>query len=448
MENENKTLFLNKLKSELLKHYEQHNHDLVLKYFKSIFNIEGFNVEFKYFSYTRTSFNVLRKNSLYKDYWQTLSSPHMTYATDLTKILVSKNFSRDDVITDFSYLSSNLSDNSSVQKNLIDSFSMLVDAVLNTPIQTKFDKSLASHNLYLITSGIGWSGSGAITDYLREYSNIEPVLGEVGIFEEKEGFAYFVRNIDKKELIFAHAIKFFFVNLLGCYEIENLNFYKPMRSAYNLLKKTIDIENYSRWIMSISSTLSDIIKASSNESYNTVYIENLLRTLSSKLLALVTLNVPSDKIPLIDNCIHIANIDLIDYISNIKIICSNRDPRAIYVTKTKECPGFVNNSDSFVQEQKILRHNIDLHLKNLTHDTLKNVYFVNFEDFVPNKQYRENLALNLGLDLNNWKNVEHYFKPNESIRNVYNFTNLQDDLLIKDIEFIEKELKDYCLDIK
>lgn len=371
----------------------------------------------------------------------------MSYASDLVDILVSKNFSRDDVISDFSYLVYSLSDNSNVQKNLIGSFSMLVDAVLNIPVKTKLDESLVSHNLYIVTSGMGWSGSGAITDYLREYSNVLPILGEVGILEEANGFAYFVRNIENKEQIFAHAIKFFFVNLLGCYEIKDLSFYKPMRSAYKLINKNINIENYSRQIMSISSTLSDIIRASSGESYNTDYIETLLRTLSAKLLSLVTLDVPSDNIPLIDNCIHIQHIDLLDYISNIKIICSNRDPRAIYVSRTKENPGFIRNPNSFVQEQKKIRQKIDLHLKNLKHNTLKNVYLVNFEDFVPSKQYRENLALNLGLDLNDWEQSELYFKPNESIKNVNNFTNLQDDSLIKDIQFIEKELKDYCLNI-
>lgn len=447
MENENKALFLKKLKSQLLKHYEQKNHDLVLKYFKSIFYIEGFNVEFKYFSYARTSFNILKTNSIYKDYWQTLSSPYMTYATDLANILISKKFSRDDTKADFSYLIYHLFDNPSVQNNIIDSFSMLVDAVLSLPVQTRFDESAESHDLYLITSGMGWSGSGAITDYLREYSNIKPILGEVGILEEANGFAYFVRNIGKKELVFAHAIRFFFVNLLGCYEIENLSFYKPIRSAKNLLKKTKNLENYSKQIMSVSSTLSDIIRASSCESYNTDCIEVLLRTLSSKLLALVTLDVSPDKVPLIDNCIHIHNIDLLDYISNIKIICSNRDPRAIYVTRTKECPGFVHDAFSFSQEQKRFRQKIDLNLKNLKQDTLKNIYFVNFEDFVPSKQYRENLALNLGLDLNDWKKVEFYFKPNESIKNVHNFSNLQDESLIKDIHFIENELKDYCLKV-
>lgn len=445
MENENKDMFINKLKSQLLKHYEQKNYDLVLKCFKSIFNIEGFNVEFKYFSYTRTAFNLLKTNTLYKNYWQTLSSPYMSYASDLADILVGKNFHRDDVIEDFSCLICHLFDNSNVQKNLIDSFSMLVDAVLSVPVQTKFNETPTLHNLYLITSGIGWSGSGAITDYLREYSNIHTIFGEVRILEENEGFAYFVRNIENKDLIFAHTIKFFFVNLLGCYEIKNLNFYKPLRSTNNLLKKNKNIENYSKQIMSISSTLSDIIRASSNESYNTDYIKSLLCTLSSKLLALVALDISQDKIPLIDNCIHINNIDLLDYISNIKIICSNRDPRAIYITRTNECPGFVNNADSFVQEQRMLRQKIDLLLKNLKHDTLNNIYLVNFEDFVSNKEYREKLALNLGLDLKNWKKIELYFKPNESIKNVSNFTNLQDDGLKKDIQFIENELKDYCI---
>lgn len=448
MNNKNKEFFLKRLKSQLLNHYEQQNHDLVLKCFKSIFNIEGFNTPFNYFSFARASFNVLKTDNLYINYWANLSSPYMTYASDLAEVLISKNFSRNDVITDFSYLVYNLSDNSNVQKNLIDSFTMLVDAVLNAPIQTKFDESVASHDLNLVTSGIGWSGSGAITDYLREYSNIETILGEVGIIEEDVGFAYFVRNIENKELIFTHAIKFFFINLLGCYDVKDLSFYKPIRSAYILIKKSKNIENYSRMIKSVSSTLSDIIRASCSESYSIDYIESLLHTLGPKLLTLVTLDVSHDKIPLIDNCIHIHKIDLLNYFTNIKIICSNRDPRSIYVTRIEECPGFGHNADSFSRQQRKVRQIIDLRLKKLNPNVLKNVYFVNFEDFVISKQYRENLALNLGLNLNNWEQAELYFKPNESIKNVNNFTNLQDESLIKDIQVIESELKDYCLDIK
>lgn len=448
MKNNGKELFLNKLKLELLEQYKLQNHDLVLKYFKYIFDIEGFSVPFKYFSYTRTSFNILKANSFYKDYWKTLSTPYMNFASDLVNVLISKNFSRNDVITNFSYLTYHLTDNPTVQKNFVDSFSCIVDAILSVPVQTRLNESVLPHNYYLVTSGMGWSGSGAITDYLREYSNIETILGEVGIFEEEEGFAYFVRNIDKKELIFAHAIKFFFVNLLGCYEIQNLNLYKPIKSAYFLLKKSKNIENYSKQIMSITYTLSDIIIASSNESYDTNYTRDLLRTLSAKLLALVTLDVSSDKIPLIDNCIHIYNIDLLNYISNIKIICSKRDPRSIYVARTEENPGFVRNANSFIRRQKMIRQRIDLYLESIEPNTLKNLYLVNFEDFVQSKKFRENLAQNLGLDLNNWKQAEFYFKPNESIKNVNNFTNLQDESLIKDIQVIESELKDYCLDIK
>ena len=96
----------------------------------------------------------------------------------------------------------------------------------------------------------------------------------------------------------------------------------------------------------------------------------------------------------------------------------------------------------------MIRQRIDLYLESIEPNTLKNLYLVNFEDFVQSKKFRENLAQKLGLDLNNWKQAEFYLKPNESIKNVNNFTNLQDESLIKDIQVIESELKDYCLDIK
>ena len=130
-----------------------------------------------------------------------------------------------------------------------------------------------------------------------------------------------------------------------------------------------------------------------------------------------------------------------NYISDVRVICSFRDPRAIYIERAS----VIKDPHNFITEQSNLRKEISDVFKSLG-NTLNNVLFtLNFEDFVLSKECRENLANKVGLSLDNWTNQKKYFKPEVSLKNVKNFINCKEygvDNMV--IDLIEKELQQYC----
>ena len=423
-------------------HFEQKQYDLVLKDFRALFLMRGFETDFKYFVIARASYAFLENNIEYKNYWSTLSNSRMLQAFYIANNLITLAKSCEDLISDFTVLVGELFDDINVKNNFIDSFKTLAEAYLASKKGLHIvPNKIVSHDKFLVVSGYGWSGSGAVLDYFREFDNVVPVLGEVGILEEYFGFKYFVKNIQDKKKICEHAINFFFINLVGCYSIERLPFYKAIRSANLVLSKSKNLTEYSLQVKSISSLLADIIIESKLEDYSIENIKQLLKRLSKKLLDLITLDVPSNKIPVLDNSIHVQNVDLLNYINDVKVICSFRDPRAIYIERAWE----IKDPHDFIKEQSNLRQRIVDTFKCLD-NSLQNVLFtLNFEDFVLNKEYRENLANKVGLNLDNWIDQEKYFKPEVSLKNVRNFINCTDKGVDpKAIDLIEKELQQYC----
>src|SRR5690606_16538595 len=70
-----------------------------------------------------------------------------------------------------------------------EAFDLLVRG-LSGEIQPPFNPG--SPRRKVIVSGTGWSGSGAIYDYLREYTQIRAIRGESTAFEGQGGFRGFL----------------------------------------------------------------------------------------------------------------------------------------------------------------------------------------------------------------------------------------------------------------
>lgn len=426
-------------------HFNQKKYDLVLEDFRALFHIKGFDTKFKYFALARTAYGFFENASEYKYYWLSLSDPCMLKAYRIANNLISHEKFGKDLTDDFTILVDVLFDDTVVKNNFIDSFKILADAYESSKKITDIQSNnILSHDKILVVSGYGWSGSSAICDYLREFSNVVPVHGEVGIIEEYLGFKYFIKAINDNNKIYEHVIKFFFTNLIGCYAVESLPFYKPVRSSYNVLNSCKNLAGYSQQVKSIAPLLADIVIESKQENYNSANIKQVLKILSKKLLDLITLDIPSDKIPVLDNSIHIQNIDLLNYMNGVKVICSFRDPRAIYISMLEERQGFIKDPVNFIKEHSNIRMNIESAFTRLDMNSQDNVLILNFEDFVSNRECRENLVNQLGIGLNSWNSPEKYFKPEISSKNVRNYLNYSDTSTNYDIAIIEKELKKYC----
>ena len=436
-------------KVSLLQNYKDKKYDQVLANFKVIFDECQFDAEFKYFQIARTAFYYLEHNQSYSDYWRSLSTPLMTKATKIYNDLIQKKYNVDYYAKEFSSIVAELFPNNTKVQNIIsESFSIIVNSVFL--IQDSYEISpshLNSHKFYIITSGMGWSGSSAVTDYLREFKTVHPVMGEVRLIEA--GYYNLISNFTNKEQLYKEAIKFFFIHMLGCYELESVNQYKCIKSTKQMIAKAKNIIDFATQIKNISVSLAAIIRESQyvdNKSNDS--LEKLFRSLCSSLFELIALDVPFNAIPLIDNCVHIGNIATLNYSENIKIVCTFRDPRAIYISQILENAGFVRDSKQYIQLHRKKRESINNTAANLNKNFKNNIIFINFENFVLQKQFREELIKKLGLKLDDWVLQEKYFKPNVSAKNVRNFCECQDEEIKKDVQLIADELKEYCIDIK
>lgn len=436
-------------KISLLQNYKNKKYDQVLENFRIIFNECQFESEFKYFQIARTSFYNVEKNNSFCDYWRSLSTPLMIRATKISNDLTQKKFDFDYYVNEFSSIIAELfPDNAKVQSIILESFSIIVKSVFLT--QESSDTTLSHHNshkFYIITSGMGWSGSSAVTDYLREFKTVHPVMGEVRLIEA--GYYNLISNFANKEQLFKEAIKFFFIHILGCYELETVSLYKCIKSAKQMLSKAKNIINFANQIKNISIFLADIIRESQHVGkQSNQNLEKIFKSLCSSLFELIALDIPSNAIPLIDNCVHIGNIGTLNYSENIKIVCTFRDPRAIYISQIIENAGFVRDCHQYIQLHKKKRESISNTAANLDEQFKNNIIFINFENFVLQREFREKLVKKLGLSIDDWVLQEKYFKPTISAKNVRNFCNLQDEETKKEVQLIADGLKEYCLDIE
>ena len=443
---------IDRLNSVIDTHFNNQEYEEVLEDIRAIFPSLGI-MTFKYFNKALGSYEQVVKNKdlkiKYKDYSLSLSTPLMKKASNIVEAMLSKTGTKRCLLDDFSSIINEIFIDADVKDVYMSSFTLLIDAMSdnNTFISDDDFNEKPEHDHFLITSGYGWSGSGAVTDFLKEFNNVKIICGEVGIFESVRGFTYFVRNITDRETLIRHSLEFFFIHFLGCYPMISLLMLKTLSYANQVLLKSTDLLKYANYVKKITCVLAAII-VECNHDFNSDRVSQLLKLLSQRLLDLVAIDIPNDTIPVIDNCIHTYNIDVINYINNTKLICCCRDPRSIYLSRIKECSGFVRNSLDFVRNQKKVWERINLSKSKLFPSSQNKLMFINFEDFVLNDSFRKDLIKNLGLSLDMWDKKEKYFKPNESSVNVKNFINCDDDEIKKDIQFIADELKEYCLDIE
>ncbi len=436
--------FMSEFAELIASHFDQKLHQLVLDDFRAIFAIREFKKTFKYYRLARSSYGSLKKIDDYKNYWASLSSPLMLSATYLSNDLIEGKVSKSNLIQRFDHLVHECFNNDVIVQSLIESFDCIVDSALHKVLQKTNDVYSSKHDLYIIPSGYGWSGSGAILDYLKEFSNTTLIMGEEKIIEGDVSFKYFCRNIDNNDLVFKHAVKFFFINILGYYVIYDNNYYKPLCDARNRIEKCKNILEYSQLVRKISFSLSRIItytKLSDRQLY--LYsLKQELKNLSKALLDLITVDITSDKIPVLNNIIHTYNLDILEYLDDVKVVCSLRDPRSIYISKSQESVGFKRDPSVFVSSQKEVRNKIKKFINHADYN-LKNYSFVSFEDFVLKPNVREDLAKDLGLNLNNHQFANQYFDPSVSIKNVNNFKIYTE--YKKEIDFIYENLKEFCI---
>ncbi len=280
----------------------------------------------------------------------------------------------------------------------------------------------------ILVSGMGWSGSGAVYDYLCEFPNIEPV---------KEEFYHIARGLSLKTLLPCLNERNFNEKLLEFFKFTLFSTAFPYtndEARAILTNGFINKDAYGHYANACLSLLKELIRIKTK---NVVLDPSSVKSLISCFLDAIVSIFSQEKILLLNNIIPIVNISFIRNISNYKLFYSIRDPRTSFVSQAVQMNNNIN-PEMFILEYKIKRKKLEEAVSDLEKNN-ESIFKVQFEEFVLSENYRKNVALFAGVNLSEQEEYK-LFKPWESEKNVYNykyFTN--QDAIIK----IEENLPEY-----
>jgi len=328
----------------------------------------------------------------------------------------------------------------------------------------------------ITTTGYGTTGSSVVTDLLKEFENVESkgeyefrflfdVHGvrelEVALFELNNR-----QNVDYYIKAFLKYIDYIDTSITTRYYKTTFNG-KFKEISYKFIDSIVDVKWKGYWhrdvmdekllrkfLYYIERFIQKKIlgqKDSSAKFYKKtmyyakpltkeefikkvkVYIKNLLEVMKidKDFLALDQL-VPPENIN-----------EFLKYFDDLKVIVVDRDPRDHYLLEKYEYQETwvpFENVEKYVKWYRLIRS----HRENELVD-LNNVLYLNFEDFIYKYEDTVDRIINFcKLDKSKWIEKKKYFNPDISIKNTKKW--LVYSRARKEIEYIEKNLKEYLVE--
>lgn len=318
-----------------------------------------------------------------------------------------------------------------------DSWCFAFDSFLPTAKYGSIDSAKSQNNpsvSKLVVSGMYWSGSGAIYDYLREFDQVAAVPGELRLWKEGDfclnSLASRLTDVDG----FQQALqRFLAIALLGTGPIYNWQ--EEMAADYGLRAARSDVDG--RYAQVCRKYFQAVCGNGSGFSIS----ESLFTESSIQLTdGLARIWGGSDKdFVLFDNIVHLGSIETVRFLGDATVFCAIRDPRSNFVARWYENPRFHRDVDLFIEYYRDTLNHFRRTLSASAGISAK-VKKVSFEQFIASKEYRDELALSCGLDLDRRKKGRH-FQPKLSGKNIMNYHAFPDQGAIRKIE---AELGQYC----
>lgn len=300
----------------------------------------------------------------------------------------------------------------------------------------------------LIVSGMGWSGSGAIDDYLREHEGtFSPFQGESTLLEGPEGFSRFVHVRQTRQGLIDQSVDFFFRSMLGFLPMTTARCFGEIHRARTNSLAPESAKQYAQSAVRVVRAMAGLITAPEG---NTATVEQRLGVLCDAIMDdLINYTAPEGKVILLDNCIHIMNIHLLKYASNTALICCMRDTRTNFVARKRESPGFTLTVDEYVAHTKKLRATFEKNLPALVDalarkGTATTIHPVAFETFITSEDFRNRISKAVGLDPEK-RDKFAYLKPWESFRNTQLHLDYENQ---EEMDAIRAAVPEYCVDLQ
>lgn len=288
----------------------------------------------------------------------------------------------------------------------------------------------------LFVSGMGWSGSGAVYDYFKDFEGIIPIELE---FQHFSGIVS-LRTVRKSSASFlqfrSEILRFFSLTLLGLASYSNYQEYRTLISSHKISISDSD-NSYSKHMRDVCVSL---ILSYDHGKFCTTYFKNAEKYLFTSFCKKGSLDTSKAPVYLFDNIIKAYRMEELAYIENAELICVYRDPRSNFVALCKESLKFVEDRNDFIREYGSKREMLESAYSKLKLSGMENkVHFVQFEDFVSSQEFRKDLTIRTGLTMSNHLGFNS-FRPEISQKNILNYTEHKNQ---RDLKIITKRLARY-----
>jgi hypothetical protein len=366
------------------------------------------------------------------------SCDHKIILADCAYNFLLQGNSRHSIII-FTFLLQKIFNNAELENLWLDSYKSIALLFETGGHAKKINSDIDEANIskYKVTkkicvSGMGWSGSGALYDFLKEFHNIKSVDGE---FQHISGVTS-IKTIrgceDNYDLWRKEVLRFFGLTLFGFAKYSN---YQEYRSLLTANRFTLS-ENKHIYARGANDFCKVILSSYSEKGINVNKLKLSINILLNAIAGLES-SSNSNSILMFDNIVKLHRLKEIDYMDDTTILCTYRDPRSNYVALYYENLKIKKNVKDFIKEYKTKRQQAKKeYTKAINKDSVINVQF---EEFVSSEEYRNNLAERISIDLTA-QNKHKYFQPWISQKNIYNYKEFPDQQAIR---LIEKELSEY-----
>lgn len=284
----------------------------------------------------------------------------------------------------------------------------------------------------IIVSGMGWSGSGAVYAYLKEFSEIQAVKTEIQHIIGIHGTRSIRKKASDLKIFREELLDFFAMGLFGYTACRS---YQEYRTCIHANQFTLS-EKGRQYADGAARFCRNLVSAYGE---NTLALDQYKEAVDDLLMTIAeaSCNIDGDSVLLFDNIIKMHQLQELDYLQNARLIAVYRDPRSNYAALCRESVKFNPSVYNYIRFYRKRRKSAE---KAFSHVEKKaDVKFIQFEDFVTQEAVRKETAEWLGLDLS--KQDEYaVFKPWVSEKNVLNYTDFEDKRAIR---AIEKELGEY-----
>lgn len=264
----------------------------------------------------------------------------------------------------------------------------------------------------ILTSGSGYSGTGAVTAFLRQVNDLaDPYrLRELSILKATWGANKLLKvSTEPKEKRVRAVTEFIVTCVLGLPRPGTKGPAVTRRDIYpSLLNAVLPTED---WAGSIAPLCIQLI----HEFRKDQEIDNYRSALRVFLNTILRVGGESGQI-MVNNCVHQALIHLCDLLDNAITIVVIRDPRDQFVSRNLESPRSPLDSTAFLKKRKKADRAVDRYLGNNPENG--RIIRIWFEDFVGSEESRMVLLERLGINPHELTLNKKIFDPDVSVRNV------------------------------